>query len=219
MYEEAADLGHPLAMYELAISRGLVRQIGEAASANRDGLAHDWAPVQQALDQNGHLLFGALQRGALDAYFLVDSLEKSGLTLEGNKLALATLPGGYDIENALNHMLRTVYMNNNNFGASFGLPMGQIISCDRDWCVLAGSTYFRFSYPDTYSCRGGGGRATCDITFRFVQRLDVGSLNNLMTDAANSMMSSINRARPINATLELVRDGRTWLPTGPMTIK
>lgn len=217
VFEQASTMGHPLAQYEMALRRGLLHALSAEFVKRSNGNEANLQAVGDAMALDGHLLLSAASGGALQALSTLDAAARAGIRLDGAGVALAELPTGNDIENALNARLRAAASTTDVLlGGSVVLPPNLVIRCDPDWCVVGGFIYIRFSRPDAMSCSGGDGKAICDVTFRIVQRMDIGSLNNPTTDWANSIVSTANKAAPINATIVLAREGQRWTLVGPI---
>lgn len=216
--KEAAELGHPVAMNELSI--GLTRELYAAVSKIRNGQDADLAALSALLAKDGALLLRAADLGSLDARTTLWALENAGLELSGTEVRLATLPTRRQVENALNARMREAYTTTDIlFSGAMGLPAGHVIRCDSSWCSFGGFGFYRFTYPSALSCQGDSDRAICDVTFRLLQRMDIGGLNNQMTEFANTLMSAVSRATPISASITLNRSGQHWALVGPIETK
>lgn len=214
----AAELGHPIAMNELSI--GLTMEVSGAISQIRNGRDADLAALSARLAKDGALLFRAAELGSLDARTTLWALENAGLELNGTEVRLATLPTRRQVENALNARMREAYSTTDIlFSGAMGLPAGHLIRCDQSWCSFGGFGFYRFTYPSALSCQGDDGRAVCEVTFRLLQRMDIGALNNQMTDFANTLMSAVSRATPISASITLNRSGQHWALVGPIVTR
>jgi hypothetical protein len=213
-------LGHPIAMYRTFENLGMVERVFRAVNAQGNGNSNMLANLEPLMAEHGELLFDAAELGYVAAIYLLDMAEDAGVHLvAGGGFALAELPTARDIENALNGRLRLASTTSDALiSGAFGLPPGQALSCDDDWCTFAGYGYFRFSRPDTMDCEGGNDVATCAITFRYISRIGLGTgfWDSPHTELANAMASNLSRANPIAARISLQRTNGQWSLVGPI---
>lgn len=199
--EQAAQAGHPVAMFMMAQLAGLPDLVWEAtANVATSAAAHD--KLDAALQTTaGTYLFQSAEANYVEALRTLKRAETFGVVISRQGVVLADTPTLHNMDAAVNARLQE-----RSLGSL--LPAGFAIEdCDGTWCHVLGGSKFRITVDGVACDPTAEGAASCIVTARFILTNDFG-------DGADNwqkqFMSLTSNAAPFNFSADLVTTGNSW---------